>query len=558
MTESRRDRNWALVALGLAVLINLVAIDQPLMGGDATLYSSVAAAMVRRGDYLSLYAWGRDWLDKPHLPFWLTAASFRLFGISAWSYRLPGFLAIIGAAWFTFRLGTRFHGRATGIWAAAILLTAQHTILSSADVRAEPYVALFIVASTWYLVRVAEDERWLGASLGCGVFMAAAMISKGPFTIIPILGALGGHWMLHRRPPIQWRRWLVVALVAAIGITPELWALYAQFDSHPDKLILGRTGVSGIRFFFWDSQFGRFLGTGPIRQSDWSPLYFVHTLLWVFLPWSAALILAMVRRVRILRAREARSVEWYTVAGAGVMFVVFSLSKFQLPYYLNITFPFLAILTAAEFTNRTSAAEIGVLDRAQNAVVVIMVIFAGILGLLVRPVGASGAMGVAILLVFTMPVVRSAVDNPRTGIIVTSILAAVSVNLYIERGIYPTLSTYDGEPVASAWVNEHYPGATVVVPRDGQVASFAFSLGREPVYVDRLADTATVTTRPYLILINGDAHQAPDPRTIRSFDHFHVSRPTIGFLNQRTRRESLRRLDLVLVGTVPARPAGVR
>ncbi len=198
------------------------------------------------------------------------------------------------------------------------------------------------------------------------------------------------------------------------------------------------------------------------------------------------------------------------------------------------------------------------IDRVQNGVVVIMVIFAGVLGLLVHPIGAGGARDVAVLLVFTMPVVRSAVDDPRTGIIVTSILAAVSVNLYLERGIYPTLSTYDGEAVASAWVNEHYPGATVVVPREGQVASFAFGLGKEPVYVDRLADTATVTTRPYLILINGDARQPPDPRTIRSFDHFHVSRPTIGFLNQRTRRESLRRLDLVLVGANAARPVGIR
>ena len=48
-------------------------------------------------------------------------------------------------------------------------------------------------------------------------------------------------------------------------INPELICLYIQFDLHPEKILFGHTHVSGIRFFFWDSQFGRFLNTGPIK-----------------------------------------------------------------------------------------------------------------------------------------------------------------------------------------------------------------------------------------------------------------------------------------------------
>src|SRR5690349_65345 len=90
MIAALADRRFTVLALALAVLVNLVAIDLPIMGSDdATLYASIAAAMVRTGDYVGLYAWGQDWLDKPHLPFWLTAISFRLFGITPWAYRLP-------------------------------------------------------------------------------------------------------------------------------------------------------------------------------------------------------------------------------------------------------------------------------------------------------------------------------------------------------------------------------------------------------------------------------------------------------------------------------------
>lgn len=54
-------------------------------------------------------------------------------------------------------------------------------------------------------------------------------------------------------------------IILLIFISPELICLYIQFDSHPEKIVFGNTHVSGIRFFFWDSQFGRFFNTGPIK-----------------------------------------------------------------------------------------------------------------------------------------------------------------------------------------------------------------------------------------------------------------------------------------------------
>ena len=556
MNEAPRDQRLSLVALALAILVNLVAIDLPLMGGDdATLFASIAATMAKRGDFVGLYAWGEDWLDKPHLPFWLTAVSFRLFGIAGWSYRLPAFFAIVGAAYYTFRLATRFYGRTVGVWAAIILLTAEHTILTSADVRAEPYVAFFVIASTWYLIRVAEDARWRIASIAGGLFAAAAMMTKGPFTLVPVVGALGGHWLLRGRPAIAWRRWAMVVLVAAIGIAPELGALNAQFDRHPEKIVFGRTGVSGIRFFLWDSQFGRFLGTGPIHRGGGSLTFFAHTLLWVFLPWSFGLVLALVRRARLLWARHLAPTEWYSLSGATLMFVVFSVSQFQLPHYLNIIFPFLAILTAAEIQARASTAGFRLLARVQVGLLVIMVSAGVTIGLLTRPDGGVAVPFLAMALVAAIPVVwRMAADN-GVRLVTASVLAAAAVNLYLERGIYPTLLRYDGGPVAARYVNERYPDAAVVVARDHQLRGFDFGLQRPPQYIRGLEDTSGVAARPYLLLMAVDGKEPPDPRTVHSFDNFSVSRPTIRFLNRKTRAGALSRLDLVLIAGPSPAPA---
>src|SRR6202000_190718 len=147
-------------------------------------------------------------------------------------------------------------------------------------------------------------------------------------------------------------RWWIALAAIVLFITPELYCLYQQFDLHPEKQVFGRYAVSGIRFFFWDSQFGRFFNTGPIKGAG-DPFFYFHTLLWAFLPWSLILYAAIVQKCR--RSVDGTGTGYlrrnvngdYICLGAALAsFIVFSLSRFQLPHYLNILFPFFSILTA--------------------------------------------------------------------------------------------------------------------------------------------------------------------------------------------------------------------
>ena len=54
---------------------------------DGAVYASIAKTMVQRHNYLELMVQGQDWLDKPHVPFWLAALAFRLFGVQTWAQR---------------------------------------------------------------------------------------------------------------------------------------------------------------------------------------------------------------------------------------------------------------------------------------------------------------------------------------------------------------------------------------------------------------------------------------------------------------------------------------
>src|SRR6185436_16867300 len=108
--------------------------------------------------------------------------------------------------------------------------------------------------------------------------------------------------------------------------------------------VFGKTNVSGIRFFLWDSQFGRFMNTTPMKGKG-NPIFFLHTLLWAFLPWSLIMYVAVYDKIRS-GIKNVTSQEWFTLCGSLLTLLIFSLSKFQLSYYTNIIFPFLAILTA--------------------------------------------------------------------------------------------------------------------------------------------------------------------------------------------------------------------
>ena len=72
--------------------VNLLGMATPIINsGDSITYAALSQHIVRHNDWAFLVLDGRDWLDKPHLPFWVTALFFKVGGTSAFTYILPGF-----------------------------------------------------------------------------------------------------------------------------------------------------------------------------------------------------------------------------------------------------------------------------------------------------------------------------------------------------------------------------------------------------------------------------------------------------------------------------------
>jgi len=542
---------WLYLFIAIAGGVNFSGLFISIIGPDGTLYASIAKTIVLRNDYVQLFAYGTDWLDKPHFPFWVTALSFKLFGINTWAYKLPGILFMLMGAGYTYLLAKQLYNKQVALWSVLILLSAQHIILSNNDVRAEPYLTGLIIAAVYHFY-IAYTRNKFGELVLASLFTACAIMTKGMFALVPIGGAIAGHLVITK----QWKqlfnlRWLLAGVLILIFILPEIYCLYQQFDAHPEKVVFDRTQVSGIKFFFWDSQFGRFFNTGPIKGHG-DPSFFIHTTLWAFLPWSLILFAAIYHFVKT-GIKNVHGREWFCISGAMLTFLLFSASKFQLPHYLNIVFPFFAIITAQYLYGLQSARTIRTIRAIQIGVVMLMLVIIGLLQYYFKPnafnwhIGLTVAIWIGILLI--IPGNFAATDFRQTAF--CTLIAAFVVNLYLNLAFYPTLLKYQAGSEAAVWINQHNPNQLPVVQlHENNSHPMDFYMA-QPIITLYPGKPVTLPGGPFLFYgTAGDIAGVCKARPVQKlaqFPRYWISRLKPAFLNKATRATTLDTVQVVLV-----------
>jgi 4-amino-4-deoxy-L-arabinose transferase-like glycosyltransferase len=333
---------WIFIAFCLGSY--LLGMQIPLFDDDPAHHANIGLRMFLTGDYLNLIDHGKPYLDKPHLLFWLSALSFKVFGVLDWAYRLPSLLTSILGCWATYKIGTLLFDRRTGITAVLLLLVAFAFSLAHNDVRMDGMLASFMIFSFWQLVEFEITERWKNlflASLG----LALAFMTKG--MIGPSVPLIAYFFLLIQRKSwkrlVDWRIYLVVPLFLLFSM-PTLYAYYVQFDLHPELEIRGKTGHSGVKFILWNQNFERFNGDNFGSSGKNDPYFFFHSILWSLLPWSFLFYLALVRNASECLKKSSRE-NWSIAATILFLLSIYSFSGFKLPHYLLTLAPFMALIS---------------------------------------------------------------------------------------------------------------------------------------------------------------------------------------------------------------------
>jgi 4-amino-4-deoxy-L-arabinose transferase-like glycosyltransferase len=318
-------RQWPLLlGLGLVGLVLLfyqlgVAL---LMDPDEGRYAEIAREMLVTNDWLIPQLNLLPYLEKPPLVYWLTAASFKVFGFNAAAARLPVALSALAGLFLAYGLGRAFWGPLPGVLSALVLATSAGYVVLGRILTLDMVFALFLnlAIGLGYLALSRKHPRlWLWAYLA----LALAVLTKGPVAVVLtgliwIIGVVVNRWPW--RPLINFSGWLLLALL----ILP--WLVYVQWR-FPEF----------FQFFIIEQHFGRFL-TPAIHPEP--VYYYIPVLLGLLLPWTWLLpwILGCGRPFRDPDER-------FLLIWAAVILVFFSLSRGKLvPYILPALLPLALII----------------------------------------------------------------------------------------------------------------------------------------------------------------------------------------------------------------------
>ncbi len=551
-------RYWFLMVL--VVLVYIAGMFVTLFEEDSAQFAVMAMRMVQENDFLNLIKGGMEYLDKPHLHFWLAALSFKTFGLYDWAYRIPAILATLLAAYSCYGLGKSLYNAYTGKLAALIFMTAQTIVLSVIDVRTDAVLTAFTIFSIWQLTVYVESGATksivLGA-LGAGL----AFSTKGQIALLFIGLALVSHLAYTRKWKVllHWKVILAIFLFA-IAISPMLYAYYLQFDMHPEKLIRGTPGRSGILFIFWEQSMERLTG-GEMGANSSDYFFFFHTFLWVFLPWTVLGIVAFASRTKTLfklKFRYDKKNEFLTYGGITLFFLIISFSQFKLPHYLNISIPLFAVLTASYLNgllSLTNKKAIKALLGVQYFLLSVVFIAAVLICFYVFKFEKlyTSLLLVILLMVITYFCLKREAYYLR--IVTISVYSSLLLNSVLNLHFYPSLLSYQGgSTMAKVVVEENIPVDNIYrlyTANDWGFNTWALDFyNKRPISAMNLENVKNKQD-VWLYVNNQDLEKLHEKGVDwdRQYTrpNFKISRLNAKFLNPATRKKTLEKIHLIHV-----------
>jgi 4-amino-4-deoxy-L-arabinose transferase-like glycosyltransferase len=535
------------ILVGVGIILNSFGLFNEILEPDGTLYATISKHIAQTNDWINLIGNGSDWLDKPHFPFWVTALSFKVFGYTAFAYKLPSFLFWLMAVYYTYQLALKLYSKKVAQLSVIIYITALHVILSNFDVRAEGYLSALIIAALYHIYCITQSKYTMHI-VYAAIYCACAMMTKGIFVWVTIASGLIFYWIITK----QWNeffkpKWYLFLALSFVFILPELYCLYVQFDLHPEKIVFGKTNVSGIKFFFWDSQFGRFFNNGPIKgKGDLS--FFFHTLLWAFLPWCLFLYAAVLRY--FTKRKTDHPLRYIITVSALMTFLMFSLSKFQLPYYIVIVFPHFAMITANWLAE-------GDLSKKQKGIhVILVVLFCMLVALsltIVILLNAANLILYCTLLCITGVLFFIKQKDLIINTAYKAVCFAFLLSCFLNICLYPTIMNYQAGMGAGRWYNQHLPlTQPVTLYRCVAQTSFTFYCNAPFNYADTINHSDINTAKPLILYGNKTEIDSLPSKgfkvdVLQRFDYFHISELTGKFISSTTRPFQLSTFEIVRV-----------
>lgn len=313
---------WALLVAIFAAVHFASLFTPPLLDDADASHAEAVQHMVQTGDLVTLKIDGIRYLEKPPLPYWLSAVFYKLFGANVFSIHLPNALAMLGCAWLAWLWAGRAWGRRAAFYAALGVLTAIGPFLFTRFSIPEALLSFFFLLALYCFLTGMESHRPVRFYV-MWTALALATLTKGLIAPVFFLGAavplllLSGQW----RKLAQFKPFSGFALYLAIAAPWHILAGLANPDQgHPIGNHPTPGNVHGFWYFYFvNEHFLRFLGQRFPHDYNKMPFlfYWLGQFVWLF-PWSlflpALLVVAWRTRgswLQHLRRDAGQTVDFY-------------------------------------------------------------------------------------------------------------------------------------------------------------------------------------------------------------------------------------------------------
>ena len=271
-------------------------------------------------------------LDKPIFFYWLIALSYRLFGLSEWTARLPSLLSALGCVLLIYLFSRSHWGRWVALWSALVLVTSVEFFLLARIVIFDMLLTLFqtVALLAFYEAAHTENRRrrvalclTLYLALGAGTLVKGLVAVVIPGIVFFLFILLRGRWDILRR----------IYLIPGAGVfLAVVLPWYLQADAQ---------NPGYLNYYLWAEHFGRYTSATFDRSEPW--YYFIVVGLVGFFPWT--LILPWIIKHFWRRGWDDKTL--YLMLWVSVPLLFFSASRSKLPHYILPIFPALSIMAGA-------------------------------------------------------------------------------------------------------------------------------------------------------------------------------------------------------------------
>ena len=445
------------------------------MDNDSAHHANIALHIYLNRDYVNLIDAGKNYLDKPHLLFWFSAFSYKIFGVTSFAYKLPSFLLTIFGTYSIFRLGGALYNEEVGKLSALMAASAFAYILASNDVRMDAILTACVAFATWQGVEFIRRKKILNA-FGLALGLALGFDTKGHIAVFtPAIGLF--FYILYLKDwKLFWNwKWFVVLISFAAFIFPVVYCFYLQYNLHPEKIVRGKDHINGVKFILLGQSVERFRGEsfGSDAKNDY--FFFFHSFLWAFAPWSALAYLAFINRLKYFFKRKY---EWLTMITFIGIAVLLTFSSFKLPHYLNIIFPATSAMTAAWVLHNSIRAK--VIFTIQVSVCVLMLILVAAINIWAFPIKN---FFIIVLVVPMLAIIFYFLRNERLNLLQKGIGISVAVMVVsfflLNTNFYPQLLKYQGGNELAKKIKGNVDPANIYFWKDNYSSSFNFYTATE-------------------------------------------------------------------------------